>query len=106
MRLGTLFVAAMAIVAISESTCKAAPVDAELAANRAASCHVTAQTNYDIALAIGAPDADMVVENTMADCEQDYSYADAIAIADSLLSCGIDRVGDDRWVVVQVCDSN
>lgn len=86
------------------SAAGAAPIDAELASNRAAVCHSTALTNYAIAVAIGAPDADQVIEDTMADCEQDYSYREAMAIADSLLSCGIDNVGNDRWVVVQECD--
>lgn len=94
---------AMAVTLVSAAS--AAPVDAEMAANRAASCHSTALTNYAIAVAIGAPDADMVIEDTMADCEQAYSYTEALAIADSLLSCGIDNVGSDRWVVVQECDA-
>lgn len=45
------------------------------------SCEETAATNYAIAIAIDAPDADMVVEDTMADCSSPVeSLNDVIAI--------------------------
>lgn len=42
----------------------------------ASDCAETAATNYAIAVAIDYPAADMVVENTIADCEADVFYTD------------------------------
>jgi hypothetical protein len=46
------------------------------------SCEQTAATNYAIALEIGAPDADMVVEDTMADCGADYATLNELVAVD------------------------
>ncbi len=67
-------------------------------------CEETASTNYAIAVAIGFPTADMVVENTMSDCEEPMSYTEAMALAKAESACYIERFAGG-WIVETECDS-
>lgn len=91
MRLSTLFLGIMVCIAVSESTCKAM-----------SACEETAATNYAIAIAIDDPNADMVHENSMADCEEPLTYAQAMAVAGDS-ACYIEQYADG-WIVRESCD--
>lgn len=74
------------------------------AASARSSCEETAATNYAIAIAIDYATADMVIEDTMADCEDPMPYAQAIAIAQAEHACYIEQYSGG-WIVETECDS-
>ncbi len=75
------------------------------AASAATICQETAATNYAIAVAIGYPTADMVVENTMADCEDPMPFSEAMAVAKEESACYIKRFAGG-WIVETDCDTD
>lgn len=96
-----------AIVTASVSVLLLTIASAASAKSVKSSCEETAETNYAIAIAIDYENADMVYENTMADCggwDAPYaaplSYQDALDEAERIGALGVERFPGtvDGWV--------